>query len=219
MNRRELKILACSSMLADHICRAFFGGTFAGELIRGSFGRLAFPLFAYMLVQGFYYTRNRTRYALYLLITGIVSEPLFDLAFHRTVFFTGEQNTVFTLLLSLILLMIADRCKDRPVVQILIAAAFACAAQFGRLDYGAAGIAVCFLFYRTAAWPPCRSALLSSLPLLIVYGSIGALLCVPVLYLYKNKKLALNKAEKAAFYLFYPVHLAALYGAFVLFLK
>lgn len=210
MNRRQLKILACSSMLADHICRAFFRCTLAGSILRITIGRLAFPLFAYMLVQGFYYTRDRKRYALQLLITALVSEPLFDLAFHRTVFYRTDQNTIFTLLLSLILFMIIDRLKGRLFLQLLIAAVFACAAQFARLDYGAAGIAVCLIFYFTTSYAPYISCLFACIPLIIIYGTVGALLTVPVLYFYKNERMALGKAEKIGFYLFYPVHLLLL---------
>lgn len=219
MDRRKLKILACSSMLADHICRAFFRGNFAAAVIRQSFGRLAFPLFAFMLVQGFYYTRNRAHYCVYLLITAILSEPLFDLAFHRTPFYAKDQNTIFTLLLALLMLICIDRIKGRLILQLVIAAAFACAAQFARLDYGAAGIAVCLIYYYTANYMPWRSCVCACLPLLLVYGSIGALLTVPVLYCYKSGKQKLGKAEKIGFYLFYPAHLAAIWAVFCLLIK
>ena len=210
LDRRALKIIACLSMLADHVCLAFFNGTTAGMVVRQSAGRLAFPLFAYMLCQGFFYTRSRSRYALCLLATALVSEPFFDRSLYSSWFSLTRQNTVFTLLAALLLLIIIERfTKNNIVVSLIIAAGFAAGAQFARLDYGAAGIAVCVIYYYARSLEPHQACIAACIPLILVFGTVGALLAAFVLWYYTDTRQRLSRAEKLLFYLFYPGHLAA----------
>lgn len=194
-------------MLADHICRSLFSETAASVIIRQTIGRIAFPLFAYMLVQGFFRTGSRKKYGLSLLIAAIISEPAFDLAFHGQLVYWKDQNVILTLLFSLIMLSLVERFKEKPVISIIIAAAFAFFAESAYFDYGAAGILVCLIFYYSINAKPWLSCLLACIPLLIAYGSIGAFLTVPVLYFSTNSFQKLKKAWKYFFYAFYPAHL------------
>ena len=108
-----LKLIACLSMLADHLskcylCRfAWFRETWftvlgrsvsAQELMMG-FGRFAFPLFVFLLVIGFENTRNRTRYGISLFILALLSELPFNLMLGGALHFP-VQNVIFTLLLG-----------------------------------------------------------------------------------------------------------------------
>lgn len=64
-------------------------------------GRLAFPLFAFMISQGVIYTRNHKRYLLTLLVTTIIAEPAYDLALYGSIVHTAHQSVMVTLLLGL----------------------------------------------------------------------------------------------------------------------
>lgn len=202
-------------MLIDHISKIFFGGTTAAEVLSQSVGRIAYPLFAYMLVQGFFYTGSRAKYCFMLLITAVLSEPVYDYAFYGKIIYAKDQNVIFTLLTSLILLIITDKIRSelaettRGMIALCAAAAaaFAAAAQLAGFDYGAAGVAVCILYYLTKDLPPARSCVIACLPLIAAFGSIGSLLAFFVLYFYNNVPQKLGRAEKYAFYLFYPGHL------------
>ena len=113
MNRFHLKLLACASMLADHVCRALFSGNAAAGFIRLSAGRIAFPLFAFMVVRGFLYTRSRLKYALSMLAAALASEVIYDRLFYRKLFYWNNQNVIFLLLLALIMLCVMQEIEDR----------------------------------------------------------------------------------------------------------
>ncbi len=71
-------------------------------------GRVAFPLFAFMIAEGAVHTRDRKKYALRLLLLAVISEIPFNLVAGRTWFFPADQNTVFTLLLGLLAIWAGD---------------------------------------------------------------------------------------------------------------
>ena len=87
-----LKIIACVSMLIDHIGIVFVDN----NLFMRAVGRLAFPVFAFLLVQGLLRTSDVRRYLLRLGIFAVVSEMPFDLAMHDTIWYPGAQNIFFT---------------------------------------------------------------------------------------------------------------------------
>jgi len=77
-------------------------------------GRIGFPLFAFLLIEGFTYTRNKWKYARNLLIFALVSEIPFNIGFKNKLFYPGYQNVFFTLLIGLlVLILIKDFAEDR----------------------------------------------------------------------------------------------------------
>ena len=116
-----LKTIACITMLVDHIGASCIEagiltpGLDAGTLSQDALsayplyrldmvlrftGRLAFPLFCFLLVEGFVHTHNVKGYLGRLVLFGLLSEVPFDLAFFRTPFFPGAQNVYWTLALA-----------------------------------------------------------------------------------------------------------------------
>lgn len=128
-----LKLIAIITMLIDHTAAVILerwltaerlGGLHTNEqfwyntyLIMRFTGRLAFPLFCFLLVEGFQHTRNVGKYAVRLAVFALISEIPFDLALHGTAFYFHYQNVFFTLLIALLVLfgfrMVKEKAGDR----------------------------------------------------------------------------------------------------------
>ena len=223
-----LKWIAMISMLIDHFTAVFFeASVYNGPLIfsyttyvflRGV-GRLAFPIYCFLLVEGFLHTRSVKNYLLRLLDFGIVSEIPFDLALQSGAFDWSYQNVYFTLFLGLLAITLWERITEgdwkscgwgRVLLGLLFIAAAAVLAWAGRTDYGAWGvlvIVVLFLFRKNAL---ARLAAAEGL-----LGAASALELVSIVdfalfQLYNGKR---GRQPKYLFYIFYPAHLLLLYFA------
>ncbi len=223
-------------MLIDHITELFvpkdFGFLF--HLTLGNYerditlyvlgrviGRIAFPLFAFLIVQGFLHTSNLKRYMLRLGIFALLSEIPFDFAFWgfpNTTFLFYRQNIFFTLLLGLIAIALLDQIhknyQGQPLfmnvlmIVVILAACFTLITIRGSyLDYGY-GILVIVAFY-FGRQSRNVSVLLFILITGFLFGDIQlmAILAAPFIYLYNGEK---GPSFKYAFYAFYPVHLVIL---------
>ena len=155
MSGTTLKWIAVISMLIDHTAEVLINHNAALTdpiwaqiyvLMRG-IGRIAFPIYAVLLVEGFLHTRDVKKYLARMLTFAVVSEIPFDLAVFHTPFYWGYQNVFFTLTLGLILLWVLERCREQLL---LCAGAFAVLcflAQALHMDYGAGGLLMVFAFY------------------------------------------------------------------------
>jgi len=142
MNRFTIKIIAITTMLIDHIGAILFPQAMYPQAIwLRVIGRLAFPLFAWMIAQGFRYTRSRRNYLIRLLIFAVICEIPFQLAFsgHGT-------NVLWTLALGLIAICAWEAIQDKVLGA---AAVLACgiAALALKTDYDIYGVATIFLFH------------------------------------------------------------------------
>lgn len=225
----QLKLLATAAMLADHIAAVVLIPVFdtsALTFILRAVGRLAFPLYCFLLVQGFSHTRSRGRYALRLGLFALLSELPFDLAFNGCLIELRDNNVFFTLLLSFLLLWAMDGLRavlDRrlpldgaPVLRpllyaagaaVLLAAAYG-AARLLQADYGFAGI-LCVLAIWLLSGCPVLGLLCCTVILVHFYGpnSFFVLLAVPPVLLCGGER---GRGGKYGFYLFYPLHLLIL---------
>lgn len=212
-----LKLMACAAMLADHAAKVFLPPSSPAYLIfSGLVGRIAFPIFAFLLVEGFLHTRSRPRYALHLLLFALASEIPFDLALYGRPFFWLHQNTLFTLFLALLMLILLDMASTRLSSQmallaarIILITAFALAAWMLHTDYDALGIgavAAMYLLWGFSIMAPGMGCLVLNLA---SFSNAGAFLALLPISCYNGKR---GPGPKYLFYLFYPAHLLALYA-------
>lgn len=214
-----LHVLAMLLMLCDHLYL-----TLLPDLpILRCVGRLAFPIFAFMAVEGYFHTRSLKKYLLRLLLLAVISEIPFNLLVGGTVFYPGKQNVIWTLILGLLCIwgfenIAADRQKLISAVAIIASLA---AAIFARVDYSCAGILTLLAFYafrgRSAR---CRLLQLLSLGFinLVLLGGIElvfpyqvlAVLSLLIIWLYDGRQGPHGRFIKAANYLFYPAHILIL---------
>lgn len=225
-----LKNIAVITMLIDHMAAAVVWNVYIHPnipIVRGTrlyniyvlyqamraIGRCAFPIFCFMLVEGFQYTHDRKRYAMRLLIFALISEIPFDLALNDVPFYMGHQNVIFTLLLGLLMMMtwekIGVKFSDDIVLSVFLQVSstvgWCLIAYLTNVDYSYRGmilILVFYLFRRSRIMQIAAGALAMAWEWPAVFSSFGLLL------LYNGKK---GKGHKYFFYIFYPAHLFLLY--------
>ena len=215
-----LKLIACLSMFIDHLGAVCFSGMMGFRII----GRLAFPIYCFLLVEGAVHTRNMKKYILRMGIFALISEVPFDLAFYHRLVYTGHQNVFFTLGLGLLAIWFLEHPieqLDIPDVlyKLLVIIAVGLIAEFFNTDYGFTGIAVICVFYYLRGQPqlkyPIAAILLAAMGGVEVYAVLAL---IPIL-LYNGQRGRQTKAMQYGFYIFYPAHLlliAALYHLLIL---
>ena len=179
-------------------------------------GRLSFPLFCSLIVEGFRHTHDVRRYGLRLLLFAVLSEIPFDLAFTHSAFDWEAQNVFFTLSLGLAALCLLRRWEGHLPLQSLSVVICAAAAEFLHIDYGLFGVILIVLLYLLRDKPHWRTV--AGCALIFLYEPLGPLrgfaaIAFLLLYLYSGEK---GKGNTYFFYLFYPAHLLILYGVSLL---
>lgn len=196
-----LKIIAIISMLIDHIGAILLIGHPYYSLCR-NIGRIAFPIFCFLLVEGFFHTHDVKKYSIRLLLFALISEIPFDLAFSHTAINPYYQNVFLTLVIGLFVMYGLEHCQI-PLWRMLIILAGMAVATLLHTDYSWKGIAAIVVLYcmkenrinqavagaLTFSWEP--PAMLAFLPI----------------YFYNGKR---GISLKYLFYAFYPAHLLVL---------
>ena len=204
LNTFTLKMIAIISMLIDHIGYIFFPNAMIFRII----GRLSFPIFTYVLAEGFVYTKDVKKYLLRLGVFALLSEIPFDLAFTGKVFEFSHQNIFFTLFFGVLMLYTMSRMKN-IVIQYatVLATIFVC--QFLHTDYSSIGVLLVFVFY-VFRQRKVEKLLIAGFIFLALTGGLQlyALLAFPLITLHNGEQ---GPKLKAFFYLFYPAHLLILY--------
>lgn len=194
-----------TSMLLDHVGAILFPEMWGLRII----GRLAFPMYCFLLTEGFVHTHDRRGYLKRLFVFALISEIPYNLAFGSGIFDLERQNVFFTLVLGLGMLMMLSSCVDQ-VERVAVVLIVAMAAELLHTDYGYMGILLILCFYLAKEKPlkgnllACGCQFLSG----IWIQFFGILSMIPIL-MYNGKK---GRSEKYLFYIFYPVHLLILTG-------
>lgn len=238
LNGSTLKLIGILTMLFDHVGAVLLkrlildgywgminaGGTqtvkewlqdhvllYYGYYAMRAIGRIAFPIFIFLLIEGFEKTGNRRKYAMRLGLFALLSEIPFDLAFHAEVLEFTYQNIFFTLLIGFLTMMLVDaihkmswNITGKWILEGICIAMAACAAELLQTDYGAKGILcimVMFLFrnYREQQILAGCVAFLWELPAPLAF--------IPISH-YNGQR---GWKLKYVFYAFYPIHLVAIH--------
>ena len=218
MNRNVLKIIALVSMLIDHIGWILIPAP-ATHIFR-AIGRIAMPIYAFFVAQGYFYTRSKKRYMLTLLFWSVISQIPY-------VFISGPLhfNFMFALFLSTLCILAIENFKQHKFwysLIIVLIVAFANPFFPPTIDYSCFGILLVLAFYFIK--DKSLSFLVASVLLvgigiqhcissasdgMYVLAWFASLLALVLLYFYNGKKGKLNL--KYLFYAFYPLHLTILY--------
>ena len=219
LSQEWLKLTACATMLVDHV-----GAVLLPQYIwLRVLGRIAFPIYCFLLAEGIHYTKNPKKYGLRLGIGVILSELPFDLAlFGGTTLY--YQSVMLTLLIGFLMAMCMKWVKY-PMLKVLLVIPFALAAEWLRTDYGGMGVVLVALFVLTRELP--HQCLIQALGMIAIFylmdsyvmaiGGINipiemfALLSLLPIGLYSGRKSMDSRVLQWGFYLFYPAHLTVLY--------
>ncbi len=226
MSAFVLKIIACVTMFIDHIGYAIFDGQASWF---NYIGRLAFPIFAFQISEGYIHTRNIKKYLTRLLLFALISQIPFML-FDSIITDSFNLNVIFTLLFGLLTIICYD--KYHKFVGVCLAFALGIIAQVLNFDYGFYGVCITFLFYVFNSNKLLLSfsfiiATITRYSLLVLkyldYGSLGirtafcyylpyaicTIASIIIILLYNKKK---GPNTRYLLYLFYPLHMLFVYG-------
>ena len=218
MSSFVIKIIAAASMLIDHMGLLLFPQYRFMRIL----GRLAFPLYAFCIAEGFYYTRDRKRYFLQIFVLGLLCQIVYFIA-------DGSMylGVLIAFSLSILLMWTLDGVKKAlaekvgsmkaAAIFVLSLAAVAALCHFMTVDYGFVGILLPVLAFASGKkWVRLGLFSLGLVALCaVIYCSGGldvqwwALATLPLLALYNGKPGKYRM--KYFFYIFYPAHLAILY--------
>lgn len=229
-----LKIIALFSMFCDHLGDALVGHFSFWNLI----GRIAFPVFAFQISEGYIHTKNVKKYGLRLFVFALLSQIPFHLFLQKFIpSSVGTLNIFFTLFLGLLCIVIYNyfssstenefqhKIFDIPVGKIIgiaLALLIACIGELLKIDYGTWGIIVIFVFYLfknnksiMIASYICLCAIRYGYKIMLygpyvqyIYLAIATIFPIIFISLYNGKQ---GYKMKYLLYLFYPLHLLLLY--------
>lgn len=216
-NGAQLKYIAFISMLIDHANNALVTPRLNGEgfLLHVSnlfsiLGRIAFPIFVFFLVEGYFKTSNRKKYLATLLMFGAISEVPFDMFTSKTYFDPYWNNMMFTLALCLVAIWIIDSLKEKIgskiawyVTSIVLVGIFSFLAMMLSLDYDYHAIIVAYLFYIFYDKP----MLGAGLGYLSIIKELYSFLGFAMTLTYNGER---GRQHKWLNYFFYPVHILIL---------
>lgn len=220
MTSSDLKLIACITMLLDHIGAIMFPELFILRII----GRVSFPIFCFLLVEGYFHTSDIKKYLMRLALFALISEIPFDLAFVNTLFYFKYQNVFFTLFFGVLSIYLYDKSnkQDNPFSFMYIFI-FTVLNYFLRNDYGAIGIIMIFGFYLLRGRFEKLILFVFSLSIVTIFFQLISskymlssvliqlfqICSLVLIYFYTGRR---GYALKYFFYRFYPIHLLILYN-------
>lgn len=227
MSTSSLKLIAIITMLIDHVGAIFYPNVIIFRMI----GRLAFPIFAFLIAQGYFYTKNIKKYLLRLTIFAFISEIPYDLAFSSKNVMVDfqQQNVIFTLLIGLFSIIIYEYLKDKNKFLAFVSVfTLSLIAFFLKTDYymfGVLSVFSCYYFKDNMKDLSFYIIYLNGLLFLAIWAGdnyrsnplnfvqLLAPLSLIFIKYFNGKK---GYSLKYFFYLFYPLHLLTLYFLYVM---
>ncbi|MDO5447738.1 MAG: TraX family protein [Prevotellaceae bacterium] len=218
-----IKIIALVSMFVDHYahillsdCKEAFAPLFSiGNtdvtlyfIMRTVIGRLAFPLFAFLVVEGYVHTKNVRKYVLSLLTFAVISIVPWNMMHHRPMLWLGSQNVLFTLCLGVVCLYAIEHLRYEK--SILVVFSILVAEFFWRTDYGVVGVAIIVIMslLRARRMYQCLALFCSFATRKFSFCSVFA--SIPIM-LYNGKRGFIHGTlSKYLIYIFYPLHILIL---------
>ena len=227
-----LHIIAMLLMLMDHLWATLLP---AQEWLT-CVGRIAFPIFAFMSVEGYFHTHNFKKYLLRMLVFAVISEIPFDLMYGGTWFYPVHQNVIWTFILGLSGIHIMETVRKKKKTSVFVLTATLVTIAGGLLgtltmvDYYGIGVLTVFIFYffRRRKWW-CLIGQIAALywvnvellgGLMYPIRLFGmefefcqqglALLAIVPIWLYRGRQGYHSKSFQYFCYAFYPVHMLIL---------
>lgn len=228
----SLHIIAMTCMLCDHL----WGTIVPGNDWLTCVGRISFPIFAFLIVEGYFHTRDLKKYVLRLLLFAILSEIPFNLAMGSSLFYPIHQNVLWSFLISLCLIRWNEKNKDsgKPWKRVLVGFASIVLGYILGLvtmvDFYHAGIltVLVFYFFKQKNWLSYAGQLiflwyintemlggftyefhLGGQTYFFARQGFALLALIPI-WLYHGKQGYYSKALQYTYYAFYPFHLLIL---------
>lgn len=228
INKQMLQWMAFFFMTIDHIGMMIFPEIEAFREI----GRLAFPIFCFLLTEGFVHTHDRSKYYLRLVGAALISEIPYNIAVTGNVFDASKQNVMFELLFGFIAMSVFETFsiklnsdKDRVLKNILIwvfTVVIGVIAEIWNCDYGLYGVLLIMMFYFFRKEEEIDRFLIYFIGMFVItalfYFGQNQIFCVLSLipiYFYNSKpekKIGSLSGYKYFNYFYYPVHFIVLYG-------
>lgn len=230
-----LHILAMILMLCDHLWATLF---IQQEWLT-CIGRITFPIFAFMIVEGYFHTKNIKKYLLRLFISALISEIPFNLMYASSIIYPYHQNVIWLFFIGLLLIIWMERIRNKINDSLLgiiscipvIVLGFILGYAF-MLDYYGVGMLTIFVFYffRDKKWYNCILQLICLYILNVnmlggYYYELSlfgynleitqqgfALLALLPIWLYNGNRGYSKKWFQYFCYAFYPLHMLILFG-------
>ena len=201
----QLKCIAIVSMALDHTGAVLY----PSQIWLRCLGRIAFPIFCFLIMEGFFHTHDVRRYMGRLGVFALISEIPYDLAFRGVPLEYAHQNVFFTLLIGIGMVVLLERNREWPVKAVILLLAMWLAVLI-RSDYNFRGVLLIFVFYifHESRWLAVTAGGLWNFLYQGVIQKYGVLSVLP-LALYNGER---GRKMKYFFYIFYPAHLLLLYG-------
>lgn len=228
----SLHVIAMLFMLCDHLWATVVPGNDWLTCV----GRLAFPIFAFLIVEGYFHTHNLKKYVGRLLLFAVISEIPFNLVMGSRLFYPIHQNVLWTFLIGILCIYLNERAKaKRGMVRRILTGCVTVVLAFvlglvGFVDYNYAGVfmVLTFYFFRGRKWwhflgqflllwyinVEMLSGYAYEVQLFgethfIVRQGFALLALIPI-WLYRGKQGPHNKVLQYFYYAFYPAHLLML---------
>ena len=205
-----LKMIALVSMTMDHVgyyavgLQRGLGDSYIYEWMR-SVGRLAFPIFCFLIVKGYLHTSSLKRYMMTMLVAAAISEIPWYLLGNR-----DSHNVIFTMFLGLLAIHVINRLKDNRWLVLITMTIIGGLAWLLNTDYSWKGVCVIVVFFLFRERK--LLAIPFGFPLLMEYGVVGTVIGMMLPLGYNGcRGFIRGRYMKYLFYVYYPFHLTVIW--------